>query len=108
VKLLLLLLILEMSSFEIKSPPCYRITRLYPDFRIQDSGVSIRTPAKTFEDLIVWQKSHQFVLAIYELTNKLPKSEAFGLISQIRRAAISIPANIAEGFYPFSILASEF
>jgi len=58
----------------------------------------MRTPAKTLEDLIVWQKSHQFVLNIYALTNELPKSETFGLISQIRRAAISIPANIAEGF----------
>lgn len=83
---------------------------MYPEFRSQNSGVSMRTPAKTFEDLIVWQESHQFVLDIYGLTNELPKSEAFGLISQIRRAAISISANISEGFkllLPFWLLNSD-
>jgi four helix bundle protein len=57
-----------------------------------------RPPAKTFEDLIVWQKGHAFVLRIYELTSGFPRSEAFGLTTQLRRAAVSIPANIAEGF----------
>jgi four helix bundle protein len=55
-------------------------------------------PAKTFRDLVVWQKAHQFVLAVYELTEKFPRREMFCLTSQFRRAAISIPANIAEGF----------
>jgi len=55
-------------------------------------------PAKTFQDLIVWQKAHQFVLQIYPFSEQFPKSETYGLISQLRRAAISIPANIAEGF----------
>lgn len=54
--------------------------------------------SKTFKDLIVWQKAHQFVLSIYKLTLQLPKEEQFGLISQIRRASVSIAANIAEGF----------
>jgi len=54
--------------------------------------------AKTFQDLIVWQKAHQFVLTIYSLTAEFPKTEIYGLTSQIRRAAVSIPANIAEGF----------
>ena len=54
--------------------------------------------AKTFEDLVVWQKSHQFVLEIYKLTRSFPDYELFGLVSQIRRAAVSVPANIAEGF----------
>lgn len=57
-----------------------------------------RNTAKTFKDLIVWQKAHQFVLAIYRLTTGFPKSELYGLTSQLRRAAVSIPANIAEGF----------
>ena len=54
--------------------------------------------AKTFQDLIVWQKAHQFVLAIYTATKNFPPDERFGLTSQIRRASVSIPANIAEGF----------
>lgn len=58
----------------------------------------MRQPAKTFQDLIVWQKAHHFVLSVYHFTNCFPKSEIYGLTSQFRRAAISIPANIAEGF----------
>jgi four helix bundle protein len=57
-----------------------------------------RAPSKRFEDLIVWEKSHKFVLDIYKLTSGFPKSEMFGLSSQLRRAAISIPANIVEGY----------
>jgi hypothetical protein len=55
-------------------------------------------PAQSFRDLIVWQKAHEFVLRIYELTKHFPRDEQFCLIPQLRRAAISIPANIAEGF----------
>ena len=58
----------------------------------------MREPAKRFQDLIVWQKAHQFVLTVYRLTGLFPKSEMFGLSSQFRRSAISIAANIAEGF----------
>lgn len=54
--------------------------------------------AKTFKELIVWQKAHQFVLEVYEYTDDFPKSELYGLTSQFRRAAVSIAANIAEGF----------
>ena len=57
-----------------------------------------REKAKTFQDLIVWQKSHQLVLDIYRLTKTLPKDEQYGLTSQLRRSAYSVPANIAEGF----------
>ena len=57
-----------------------------------------REPAKTFRDLIVWQKAHQFVLSAYRLSESFPKPETYGLTSQLRRAAVSIPANIAEGF----------
>jgi hypothetical protein len=54
--------------------------------------------AKSFEGLLVWQKAHAFVLDIYRVTRAFPKSELFALTPQMRRAAISIPANIAEGF----------
>ena len=57
-----------------------------------------REPAKSFLDLIVWQKAHQFVLSVYRYSKSFPKSEIYGLTSQARRAAVSIPANIAEGF----------
>jgi len=57
-----------------------------------------RKPAKTFRDLIAWQKAHQFVLETYQFSNVFPKTELFCLTSQLRRAAISIAANIAEGF----------
>jgi four helix bundle protein len=60
--------------------------------------IAIREPAKSFEDLLVWQKSHAFALAVYRLTAAFPQHEIFGLTSQFRRAAVSIPANIAEGF----------
>lgn len=53
---------------------------------------------KTFEELLVWQKAHELVLIIYKLTNDFPKCEEFGLKSQLRRAGVSIPSNIAEGF----------
>lgn len=54
--------------------------------------------AKTFGDLTVWQKAHEFVLEIYRFTASFPKHEVYGLTNQMRRAAVSIPANIAEGF----------
>src|SRR5713226_7180388 len=57
-----------------------------------------RSPAKTFQDLVAWQEAHQFVLAVYRLSDKFPQKEMYGLTSQFRRAAVSIPANIAEGF----------
>jgi len=53
---------------------------------------------KSFQELIVWQKAHKFVLLVYKMTKSFPKEELFGLTSQFRRAAISIPANIAEGY----------
>ena len=54
----------------------------------------MRTPATKFEDLVVWQKAHQFVLGVYRLSQAFPRSEPDGLTSQFRRAAVSI----AEGF----------
>ncbi len=57
-----------------------------------------RKPARKFEDLLVWKKAHEFVLSTYRFSAKFPQHELYGLSLQIRRAAVSIPANIAEGF----------
>ena len=51
----------------------------------------------TYKDLIVWQKSMDLVVAVYELTSKYPDEEKYGLVSQSRRCSVSIPSNIAEG-----------
>ena len=61
-------------------------------------SMPISKPARTFQDLLVWHKAHGFVLEIYALTAAFPKQETCGLSLQMRRAAVSIPANIAEGF----------
>ena len=52
----------------------------------------------SFEDLIVWKKSHQLVLKTYKITSNFPQEEKYGLVQQMRRSAVSIPANIVEGF----------
>lgn len=57
---------------------------------------------KDYRKLVVWEKAHQLVLAIYRNTNKFPKEEQYGLVSQIRRAAVSTPTNIAEGCGKYS------
>ncbi|MCJ7728776.1 MAG: four helix bundle protein [Sedimentisphaerales bacterium] len=57
---------------------------------------SIKT--KTFRDLIVWQKGYRLVLEIYKITKTFPNNEQYGLAQQMRRAAVSIPSNIAEGY----------
>lgn len=54
-------------------------------------------PIKSHRDLIIWQKAVQLVVVLYDLTKGFPREEMYGLVSQIRRAATSIPANIAEG-----------
>lgn len=53
---------------------------------------------KSFEDLEVWKMAKDFVLKIYTLTSNFPKNEIYGITSQMKRAALSVPANIAEGF----------
>jgi four helix bundle protein len=55
-------------------------------------------PAQHFQELVVWQKSHQLVLRVYRLTATFPRAEIYGLTAQMRRSAVSVPANIAEGF----------
>lgn len=58
--------------------------------------------SQSFEQLIVWQKAHSYVLAIYKITKQYPKKELFCLVNQMRRAAASITANIAEGYAKIS------
>lgn len=53
---------------------------------------------RSFMEIVAWQKAHEFVLEVYSLTKKFPKEELYCLTNQIRRAVISIPSNIAEGF----------
>ena len=53
---------------------------------------------KSFHDLEVWKRAHAMVLDVYRITNAFPRSEQFGVVSQLRRAAYSIPANIVEGY----------
>jgi four helix bundle protein len=57
-----------------------------------------REPARSFEDLVVWQKAHAFVLKVYKLSRGFPKDETYGLTAQPRRSSVSVAANIAEGF----------
>jgi len=62
-------------------------------YRISNTG-----KIKTFKDLNVWKEGHLLVLSIYKITELFPKEELFGLIDQMRRSAVSITSNIAEGF----------
>ena len=55
-----------------------------------------------FQNIVAWQKAHQFVLLVYKVTKSFPDFEKFGLCSQFQRAAVSIPANIAEGYRKLS------
>lgn len=54
-------------------------------------------PIQNYRDLLVWQKSMDLVTIVYQVTNRFPPSEQYGLTNQLRRAAVSVPSNIAEG-----------
>ncbi|MEX2303992.1 MAG: four helix bundle protein [Bryobacterales bacterium] len=56
------------------------------------------TLLRTYEDLDAWKAAHEFTLAVYRATEDFPKKEMFGIVAQMRRSAVSIPANLAEGF----------
>jgi len=70
----------------------------WPIGRSVDWRIDSLSTIKSFEDLPVWQDARKFTNKIYNLTNKFPKQEIYGLTSQIRRATVSIMSNIAEGF----------
>lgn len=59
----------------------------------------VKKKINSFEDLKVWKLGHELSLEIYKQTRHYPKTEVYGLISQIRRASVSVPANIVEGYY---------
>lgn len=58
---------------------------------------------KNFKELTVWQKAHSLILLIYKITQSFPEIERFGITSQLRRAGVSIAANIAEGFHRYTV-----
>jgi four helix bundle protein len=66
--------------------------------RQQGSKVSIMSQVNSYRDLIVWQKAMNLVTEVYSISQSFPSSEMYGLTSQIRRCAVSIPSNIAEGY----------
>ncbi|MDX2131094.1 MAG: four helix bundle protein [Planctomycetota bacterium] len=56
------------------------------------------TKVRTFRDLVAWQRGMELAIAVYDHTRSLPEAERYGLVSQMRRAAVSVPSNIAEGY----------
>jgi four helix bundle protein len=67
----------------------------------QGQGIR-KIPARSFRDPDVWRNAHAFALGVYNLTREFPAEERVGLSSQFRRSAVSVPANIAEGFRKFT------
>ena len=74
---------------------CKKRSIEFKSIRYKENNVEKTTK---FTQLIVWQKAHRLVLNIYKVTKSFPKEELYGLVSQLRRAASSVPANIAEGY----------
>jgi four helix bundle protein len=68
-----------------------------PGAHIESMQPSVSPIIQSYRDLIVWKKSMSLVLDVYRSTNSFPKTETYGLVTQLRRAAVSIPSNIAEG-----------
>ena len=97
---------LPASGSQLPALSC-QLTAFSHEPRCQRPGICIahstslgcvrRIEMQDFKNLQVWQKSHSFVLDVYAKTANFPSTEMYGLVSQIRRAAVSIPSNIAEG-----------
>jgi four helix bundle protein len=68
----------------------------------------MKTGTRSYEDLVVWQKGITLATTVYGLTQKYPSAEKFGLVAQMRRAAVSIPSNIAEGQARHTVLSASF
>lgn len=66
--------------------------------RRQERRLRPTSPSALFSETVVWQKAHAWVLDVYRVSRQFPNEEMFGLTSQLRRAAVSVPANFAEGF----------
>ena len=64
----------------------------------EENRERVKAPVKTYTELKVWEQSYKVCLEVYRITMGFPKEETYGLMSQMRRAAVSIPSNIAEGF----------
>jgi len=65
--------------------------------KVERDREEVKATVKSYRDLIVWQKAMELLLEIYKVTASFPKEEMYGLVSQLRRSAVSIPSNIAEG-----------
>lgn len=68
------------------------------DFQLVEESYTKYGEIKSYRDLLVWQKSMQLVVEIYEITEDLPQDEKFGITAQIRKSIVSVPSNIAEGW----------
>src|SRR3989344_8161391 len=75
-----------------------RIENRLDELRIMNQELKTEIKIKSFTDLYVWKEAHKLVIMIYKVTKIFPKEEQFGLTNQIRRAAVSVTSNIAEGF----------
>jgi len=67
-------------------------------FRVREKIKKMEKPLKNFKDLRVWQEAYALTLLVYKVTKKFPKEELYGIVSQMRRASVSVVSNIAEGY----------
>lgn len=85
------------NSFKDEKQPPKSIDQT-PNAASAENHSGIQKTVRTFRDLAIWQKGISLVKTIYQKTSAFPKDELYGLIAQMRRAAVSVPSNIAEGY----------